>query len=186
MLIWNKNMQGLMPGLALCDSVCQAPAATTCRRQGGTPAEIALGGLQRCAMPGQSGMPVTLNRPPTEASRCVQMRLSASRPPALPTESQRQALEHESKRADALVPVEHVRAEEAVGVPHARRAVRARARQQAARRVRYQVRNGAAVAAPRPQRHGRRGLSCAPRTSACGKPLLKFLLLVPLWPATPR
>ena len=76
MSIWNQNMQGLMPGLALCDSVCQAPAATTRRRQGGTPAEIALGGLQRCAMPGQSGMPVTLNRPPTEAQRVCRLALS--------------------------------------------------------------------------------------------------------------
>lgn len=57
--------------MALCDSVCQAPAATTRRRQSGTPAEIALGGLKRCAMPGQSGMPVTLKRPPTEASVCA-------------------------------------------------------------------------------------------------------------------
>ena len=63
-LRFNSTQNNMSP-LRLCDSEGQAPAATSGRRQGGTPAEIALGGLQRCAMPGQCGMPVTLNRPPT-------------------------------------------------------------------------------------------------------------------------
>ncbi len=62
--------------------------------------------------------------------------------------------------------MENVRAEEAVGVPHARAAVRARACQQPAGAVHREVRHRRAVAAPRAQRRRRR------RRRRAGRPAL--------------